>query len=238
MALTPPTRQKTQITGDTSTILKPKTSVAYTKPAARILDLRMFVSVARKHRRVVRSSAGSPGKQWPAVQQWRRVVGKVSKSLPSVTWKGHGYYIQRERANEDRSCFDREVDAGVNAAVRLEEWQHQGDSHITKITVSPEYTEGLDVKEYTRRFIRELEADHKTKFEWVAAVHTNTSHPHVHVVIRSIAANGRAVDFSRDYIRDRVSTHACSVATELVGMDMRQRDRGRDREQERQKDRA
>jgi hypothetical protein len=84
MALTPPTRQKTPITGDTSTILKPKTSVAYTKPAARILDLRMFVSVARKHRRAALSSAGSPGKQWPAVQQWRRVIGKVSKSLPSV----------------------------------------------------------------------------------------------------------------------------------------------------------
>jgi hypothetical protein len=237
MALKPLTYQRTPIAGDTAEILKPKTARAYTKPAARILNVGMFVSVARKQRRSTRDSTVS-AKQWPAVKQWRRVVGKVSKSNAAVSWKGHGYYLQREKANEERACFDREIDDGVNAADRLKDWQQSGDTHITKIVLSPEYTDGLDVKKYTRNFIRSLEADHKTTFEWVAAVHTNTDHTHIHVVIRGIATNGRKIDFSRDYIRDRVSAYACGIATEMAGMDTRQHERSHNREQEREKSRV
>jgi hypothetical protein len=235
MALKPHTRQHTPATGDTSTVLKPKTARAFTKPAQRILNVGMFVSAYRKLHKQSRANPGS-GKAWPAVKQWRRVVGKVGKSTQSsVSWKGHGYYLQRQKANEERSCFDRESDNGVNAAERLNGWQQAGDSHMTKIILSPEYAEGLDVKEYTRRFVRALELDHKTTFEWVAAVHTNTDHTHIHVVIRGVAANGRKIDLSRDYIRDRVSAYACGVATEMAGMDTRQHQREQDREHAREK---
>jgi hypothetical protein len=57
----------------------------------------------------------------------------------------------------------------------------------------------------------------KTRLEWVAAVHFNTEHPHVHIALRGKDQNGCALVIARDYIRSGIRLHAENLATKALG---------------------
>ena len=46
-----------------------------------------------------------------------------------------------------------------------------------------------------------MERDLGTQLEWVAAVHHNTEHPHVHIAVRGVDEEGRPLRIPREYIR-------------------------------------
>jgi type IV secretory pathway VirD2 relaxase len=60
---------------------------------------------------------------------------------------------------------------------------------------------------FTRELMLDVEKDIGTKLDWVAVDHWNTDNPHVHVLIRGRAGDGRDLVISREYIscgfRDR-----------------------------------
>jgi hypothetical protein len=53
--------------------------------------------------------------------------------------------------------------------------------------------------------------------EWVAVVHRNTEHPHVHIALRGQAADGRALRLSRDYVKRGVREIAEDLCTRQLG---------------------
>jgi len=53
--------------------------------------------------------------------------------------------------------------------------------------------------------------------EWVAVVHRNTEHPHVHVALRGVAADGKALRLSRDYVKRGVREIAEDLCTRQLG---------------------
>jgi len=133
-------------------------------------------------------------------------------------WKAHGLYIQREAATgKDHAGFNGEG-KGIDIAAKLDSWQQDGDERLFRIIISPEAGSKLDMEQYTKSMMERVQADTGTKLEWVAAIHVNTDHPHAHVALRGVMADGKPLSFSKDYIKSGFRTHAQDVATEQIGL--------------------
>jgi type IV secretory pathway VirD2 relaxase len=135
-------------------------------------------------------------------------------------WRAHGRYVARESATQG----GRAAEAGFNAinqnigiATALDNWQSAGDERLFKIIVSPEFADRLNLQEYARELIRRVERDLGTQLEWVAAVHQNTEHPHVHIAVRGVDDEGRPLRLPREYIRAGLRGRAEEIATEALG---------------------
>ena len=86
----------------------------------------------------------------------------------------------------------------------------EDDRHHFRFIISPEDAAELgNLKTFTRELMRDVERDLGTTLDWVAVDHWNTDNPHVHVLIRGRADDGRDLVISREYIsrgfRDRVA---------------------------------
>jgi type IV secretory pathway VirD2 relaxase len=135
-------------------------------------------------------------------------------------WKAHGTYVARESATQG----GRATEAGFNAtdqkldiATTLDDWQSAGDERLFKIIVSPEFADRLNLQKYARELMRRMERDLGTRIEWVAAVHHNTEHPHVHIAVRGVDEEGRSLRLPREYIRAGLRGRAEEIATEALG---------------------
>jgi len=62
-----------------------------------------------------------------------------------------------------------------------------------------------------------MERDLGTQLEWVAAVHHNTEHPHVHIAVRGIDDKGGPLSIPREYIRSGLRGRAEELATDALG---------------------
>ena len=73
-----------------------------------------------------------------------------------------------------------------------------------------------DFRAFTRELMKDAERDLGTKLEWVAVDHWNTDNPHIHVLVRGRADDGRDLVISRDYISEGFRQRAAErVALEL-----------------------
>ena len=205
-----------------------------------------FISFAgrikRKAGRVGRSGRGRTSHQssrnWQAGQLFsRRVIVKVN--LVKMSTRGqaaqalHLEYIQRESAarennlaGDDRGELKQEHDKrGVlyNADedhLNGEAFAKRGanDRHQFRIIVSPEDSrELLDLRAFTRDFIKQMETDLGTKLDWVAANHYDTSTPHTHIVVRGIKDNGNNLIIPREYISYGMRERAERLVTIELG---------------------
>jgi type IV secretory pathway VirD2 relaxase len=143
-----------------------------------------------------------------------------AKNKNQGQWKAHGRYIARDTATHggdpSRAGFDA-TRTDINIASVLDSWQRAGDERLFKVIVSPEFGERLNLQDHTRKLIQCMEKDLKTRLEWVAAVHFNTEHPHVHIAVRGKDQNGCALVIARDYIRSGIRSHAENLATKALG---------------------
>ena len=135
-------------------------------------------------------------------------------------WKAHGTYVARDSATQG----GRASEAGFNAtdqkldiATKLGTWQRAGDERLFKIIASPEFADRLNLQQYARELMQRMERDLVTELEWVAAVHHNTEHPHVHIAVRGVDDKGRPLRLTRQYIRAGLRGRAEEIATEALG---------------------
>lgn len=129
-------------------------------------------------------------------------------------WAANGRYIEREGAQAEglRGVgFSKDSDA-VQLSQQANAWQRAGDARIYRIVVSPEDGPQLDLVQYTRRFMTEVERQVGSPLEWVAIDHHNTDNPHVHVLLR-----GRGIDLSQDLVRSGLRHIAEDLATQTLG---------------------
>jgi type IV secretory pathway VirD2 relaxase len=75
-----------------------------------------------------------------------------------------------------------------------------------------------DLRAFTRELMADAERDLSTKLDWVAVDHWNTDNPHVHVLIRGRADDGRDLVVSRDYISRGFRARAEERATLELGL--------------------
>jgi type IV secretory pathway VirD2 relaxase len=147
-----------------------------------------------------------------------RVVRHRGKQFRSAPLVKHVAYLKRDgvtRDGNDARMFDaRSDDAdGQTFAERCED-----DRHHFRFTVSPEDAARMsDMRAFTRELMAEAEGDLGTKLDWVAVDHWNTDNPHVHVLVRGRADDGKDLVISRDYISRGLRARAADRVTLELG---------------------
>jgi len=99
----------------------------------------------------------------------------------------------------------------------LDRWQKAGDPRLWKMIISPEFGERIDLNRLTRDLMTRMEKDLNTRLEWLAVPHFNTEHPHVHVAMRGIKADGSPLELNREYIRNGIRSIAEDLCTGQIG---------------------
>lgn len=125
-------------------------------------------------------------------------------------------YLTQEKKNEviEKPKLFSEEEAG-DASV--ENYKNSMDSKHFKFIISPENSE-VDCKVLAKTLVKRLEKITGYKFSWLAAVHTNTSHPHAHLLINGIDKNGKKVDcFRGTMLKHTIREMARQICTELKG---------------------
>jgi type IV secretory pathway VirD2 relaxase len=152
----------------------------------------------RGRRAALSLAARSPGRR---VVVMARIVRHQGKRFRSAPLSKHVAYLKREgvtRDGADARMFDVKSD---NADSKAFAERCEDDRHHFRFTVSPEdATEMADLRTFTRELMADAERDFDTKLDWVAVDHWNTDNPHVHVLVRGHADDGRDLVISRDYI--------------------------------------
>jgi type IV secretory pathway VirD2 relaxase len=148
----------------------------------------------------------------------QRVAVRVrySKRGRAGQWKAHGHYIQRESATGGKGGFDESTHT-VKPSERLDRWQKEGDELLWKIIISPERGNELDMEQFTRDLLAQMDKDLDLRLEWTAVVHTNTDYRHVHLVIRGVDKDGKEVKLPRDYVKRGIRQRAQELATTKLG---------------------
>ena len=130
----------------------------------------------------------------------------------------HIAYLKRDgvtRDGKDAGLFDARSDAadGDAFAGRCED-----DRHHFRIIVSPEDAAELEnVRTFTRELMDDMARDLDTQLDWVAVDHWNTDNPHVHILIRGRAEDGKDIVIDREYIRSGLRSRAEERATVELG---------------------
>lgn len=190
-------------------------------PAAlrRVLQLVQNTRKAGRSRHRSALNGGVAGRGAGPFMQRCAVRVMYSTNRTRGQWAAHGRYVARESAAEEASQSSRGFDARsdeVDIVQTAAGWQSAGDTHMFKLIISPEFGERLDLKDVTRQLIGRMERDLDLRLEWVAAAHFNTEHPHVHVLLRGVAA-GQEVRLAPKYIKVGIRKHAEHLCTGQLG---------------------
>jgi type IV secretory pathway VirD2 relaxase len=143
-----------------------------------------------------------------------------SKNTSNGQWRAHGRYVARESATHEadpKAVGFSTSQEGIDIATRLDDWQQASDERMWKLIVSPEFGDRVDLKRLTRDLMSEMQTDLAMPLEWIAVAHYNTEHPHVHIALRGVGAEGRPVRLSRDYIRGGIREVAQNLCTRQLG---------------------
>ena len=125
-----------------------------------------------------------------------RIVRHRARGAPLAA---HLSYLRRDGVTKDGAAGRMFEAGGEDADHRAFAERCEGDRHHFRFIVSPEdATELGELKAFTRDLMAQAERDLGTSLDWVAVDHWNTEHPHVHVIVRGKAADGRDLVISRD----------------------------------------
>lgn len=185
--------------------------------AYKILMHHARMSGSRKRRSV---GLGTGPKRTRPYNQRCAVRVMYAKNTVAGHWRAHGRYVARESASQDGDPKAVGFDGHgkfIDMAERLESWQKAGDERVWKLIVSPEFGDRADLKRLTRELVSRMERDLGAPLEWVAAAHYNTEHPHIHVALRGIGAEGRPLRLSRDYVKQGIREIAEDLCTRQLG---------------------
>jgi type IV secretory pathway VirD2 relaxase len=144
-----------------------------------------------------------------------RVVRHTARAAPLA---GHLTYLRREgvtRDGEKARLFGPDTDE-VDGRAFAE--RCQDDRHHFRFIVSPEDAVDMaDLKTFTRDLMGQMEKDLGTKLDWAGVDHWNTDNPHVHILVRGRADDGRDLVIARDYIKEGMRARAADLVTQELG---------------------
>jgi type IV secretory pathway VirD2 relaxase len=128
----------------------------------------------------------------------------------------HLAYLERDGVEKDGSPGhlygpdDRFDAAEFRAPIEREPRQF-------RFIVSPEDGERLDLTDFTRRFMQQVERDTGRPLVWAAVNHHNTDNPHVHIVVRGLDRDGDHVRIDGRYIGREMRWRAQEIITRELG---------------------
>lgn len=130
----------------------------------------------------------------------------------------HLRYLERDGVTKDGEkgqvySGERDVEDGRAFLDR-----GRDDRHQFRFIVSAE--DGVDLadpRETARDLMRQMEADLRTKLDWIAVDHHNTGRPHTHIIVRGITDDGKTLNIAGDYIAYGIRERASEIVTRELG---------------------
>jgi len=130
----------------------------------------------------------------------------------------HLRYLERDGVTKDGEkgqvySGERDVEDGRAFLDR-----GRDDRHQFRFIVSTE--DGVDLadpRETTRDLMKQMEADLRTKLDWIAVDHHNTGRPHTHIIVRGITDDGKTLNIAGDYIAYGIRERASEIVTRELG---------------------
>lgn len=124
------------------------------------------------------------------ITRGRYVGGRCPKGKARKLLSAHLKYLEHracapEEEREDRAIFTKDADE-IERRVALDAIMRQGSAvaRYHKLMLSPAQDEPvLDLRDWTRRVMADLEQKKGLRLTWYAVQHRNTNNPHVHIVI-------------------------------------------------------
>ena len=147
-----------------------------------------------------------------------RILRHRGQKFRSAPLAKHIDYLKRDgvtRDGRDAAMFDRDGDAADERAFAS---ACEDDRHHFRFIVSPEDAGSMeDVRAFTRDLMTQAERDLGTRLDWIAVDHWNTDNPHIHVLVRGKADDGKDLVISRDYISRGFRARAEELVTLELG---------------------
>lgn len=133
-------------------------------------------------------------------------------------WRAHGRYLSRESAttSTDQPGFNAE-ERSIDLMTTLARWQQEGYPRLFKLIISPEFGERVDMEKLASDVMRRVAFDLRTPLQWVAVIHRNTDHPHIHIALRGIETDGAELRLSREYVKTGIRAIAEEWTTAQLG---------------------
>jgi hypothetical protein len=85
-----------------------------------------------------------------------------------------------------------------------------------KFIISPE-SPRVDIQALVKTMVKRMEKITGYSFYWMAAVHTDTDHPHAHLLLNGMDRDGKEVRFDRLFITQTMREMNRQICTELIG---------------------
>ncbi|MEA2829336.1 MAG: hypothetical protein QOF22_84 [Bradyrhizobium sp.] len=143
-----------------------------------------------------------------------RVVRHQGARFRAAPLPKHMAYLKRDgvtRDGHEAGMFDAVSDSADTKAFAE---RCADDRHHFRFIVSPEDAMELeDLRGFTRELMADAARDLGTKLDWIAVDHWNTDNPHIHVLVRGKADDGKDLVISRAYISRGFSDRAAERAT-------------------------
>lgn len=163
-------------------------------------------------------NAGRPGRQiGRRVIVKGRIIRHQGARYKAAPLAMHLRYLRREGVTRDGApaeMFDSQGQADHDAFAK----RCENDRHHFRFIVSPEDAAALDdLRATTRDLMAQAERDLGTRLDWVAVDHWNTDHPHVHILIRGVAQDGRDLVIDPDYITQGLRQRAQALVSLELG---------------------
>lgn len=147
-----------------------------------------------------------------------RVVRHKGARFRAAPLSRHLAYLKRDgvaRDGKEAGLFEAGSDAADGDAFA---GRCQDDRHHFRFIVSPEDAAELEeIRTFTRELMDDMARDLDTKLDWVAVDHWNTDNPHVHILVRGRAEDGKDIVIDRDYIRAGLRSRAEERVTVELG---------------------
>jgi hypothetical protein len=121
--------------------------------------------------------------------------------------------VNKKDVGEKPNLFSTE--GQVDTAFIKNYEKNMADKHF-KFIISPE-SQGVDVEALAKVLVRRMEAAAGYTFSWVGALHTDTAHKHVHLLINGIDKNGKDITFDRAFIKQTMREMAQDICTTMIG---------------------
>jgi type IV secretory pathway VirD2 relaxase len=132
--------------------------------------------------------------------------------------RAHVGYLKRDGVTRDGSNGKLFDEAGNEADAGAFTERCKDDRHHFRIIVSPNDAGELEnLRTFTRELMDQASRDLGTRLDWVAIDHWNTEHPHIHVLVRGRADDGKDLVISRDYISTGLRARASDLITRELG---------------------
>lgn len=147
-----------------------------------------------------------------------RVVRHQGVRFRAASLATHVAYLKRDGVTRDGGEARLFNEVGDKADGRAFAERCGEDRHHFRFIISPEDAARMaDLKGFTRDLMSQAEHDLGSKLDWVAVDHWNTDNPHVHVLVRGVADDGRDLVIARDYIAQGLRARAEGLVDLEIG---------------------